>query len=107
MENEQNRLDENQTEEGAVYFDFVLCEIIGAEDERGLYRAPAFSCLSSGDIVTVEDEYGEMPARVIACASFSSLETKKIDLIMHATNSPADVKRVTAKTIYQPFEYED
>ena len=88
------------------YFDFVLIKHDGC-DKNYLFRAPAFSHLKKGDMVTVDTKNGEKMVTVVSSVCVKKTDMETIDFIMNATGAGDDVRKVVSKIQFDDFEYEE
>ena len=72
-----------------------------------MFRAPAFTHLTKGDLVVVETKKGEQMAMVVSSITLSNDDADEIDFIMNATGADSDVKKVLRKVVYKDFEYKE
>ena len=92
--------------ENREFFDFVLCKHENS-DKAYLFRAPAFTHLTKGDLVVVETKKGEQMAMVVSSITLSNDDADEIDFIMNATGADSDVKKVLRKVVYKDFKYKE
>ena len=86
---------------------FVLCKHLSTDNRCFLFYAPWLSGINKGDAVIVDTKNGEKNAIVVSTAVVSKDDKDLIDLIMNATGSSTEVKRVISKVTYMDLDYSD
>ena len=88
------------------YIDLVLCETCNGKREA--FQAPAFSHLSSGDMVIVECEEGEEMTNVVISLTISPEDKEEIAFITKALKFEVDeLMKIKSKVVFRRLEYKE
>lgn len=90
------------------YYDIVLVKHMESGTKK-LYKAPAWSHLKEGDLITVDGWDGEKTANVVSSITLRNGSDDDYDtlcMLMSATDTDT-LFRVTSHIIYEPMKYKE
>ena len=88
------------------YIDLVLCETCNGK--REVFRAPAFSHLSKGEMVIVETDEGEEMTNVVSSLCISPREIDELAFITKALKFEVDeLRKIKSKVVFRTLEYKE